>query len=85
MSKFPKGSRVAWSYTHATNSRTRFKRTKYGTVHHDCKESGILNGLVAVQFDGNKTRRLSLDNKIKRRIIRGKITIKLSISSSERT
>jgi len=54
MSKFHRGARVAWTYTHAIYP-ARFKRTKHGTVHHDCKEGGILNGLVAVRFDGNKT------------------------------
>lgn len=55
MSKYEKGDRVAWRYIHHFNKHSYGLRMKLGTFSHYCKESGAKNGIVAVQFDGNKT------------------------------
>lgn len=62
MHEFKNGDRVTWQYTHATSSKTRFKRSKQGTyLGLVTYRPGGLYGPIAydprralVAFDGNR-------------------------------
>lgn len=50
------GDKIAWTYTHHLNSRSRTQRTKYGEYYGEVRHTVRYDGpqLAVVKFRGNK-------------------------------